>query len=252
MIDPQRIVELGRQLGISADQIRTIDAEKHRYTRIVGQSPARSIPESVVWRRAALRIARELLASDSSSGTVHHVTLDVEDSLTKCRELLPGIITERIGIQCHEVRVSADTAHVVSVWCKLADGAPATAEQAESIRTAAVAFLAPLEARLGRLEIVSGPPEPHLSSVILMAVRTQSPISDEDLVELVRRRGAAAIGLTDVRRILDRLAKLGLVIYQTDLKAYAITEEGLRQVPGRRRRNSPDIQRALALRRRRH
>ena len=85
--------------------------------------------------------------------------------------------------------------------------------------------------------------------MILRGVKTGSPATAESLADRLRQSRTLIPDLTWLRRKLDTLRREGLVV-RISSGAYAMTEKGLGIVPHGRSRSSSDVERVLALARR--
>ncbi len=88
------------------------------------------------------------------------------------------------------------------------------------------------------------------SPMILRRLKTNSPTTSESLAERLRKDRVMIPNLEWLQTKLDTLRRKGLIARAED-GTYAMTEEGLRIVPHGRSRSSSDIERALALSRKR-
>ena len=85
--------------------------------------------------------------------------------------------------------------------------------------------------------------------MILRGLKVRSPATTEVIAEWLRKRGARIPDLKWLQRKLDTLRRKRLIVYMRD-GTYAMAEEGLRIVPHTLSRSSSDVERALALSRR--
>lgn len=85
--------------------------------------------------------------------------------------------------------------------------------------------------------------------VVLRSVKVVQPATVESVTNEISRQGFAAVPPRWVKAQLDRLRRHGLVVWQHDV--YSITSAGLLILPVSRGRLSSDVERALALGKRR-
>ncbi|MFC4730276.1 hypothetical protein [Salipiger abyssi] len=99
-------------------------------------------------------------------------------------------------------------------------------------------------------QIVTFKAEKNLPSptACLRVLRRHAPCSPEALTELLQLPGFDAMTLSEVRRLLDTARRKGQVIRREDGK-YILTLQCLMDLGSSRNRFSPDVSRALALRR---
>ena len=86
------------------------------------------------------------------------------------------------------------------------------------------------------------------STACLRVLRRSAPCTPEKLVELLQLPGFDAMALPEVRRFLDTARRKGQVVRRSD-GAYILSMQCLMELGSSRDRFSPDISRALALRR---
>ena len=92
-------------------------------------------------------------------------------------------------------------------------------------------------------------PEDPSDLMILRGLKVRSPASVEAIAEWLHKRGAVIPDLRWLQGKLDTLRRGRLIVYRRD-GTYAMAEEGLRIVPHTLSRSSSDVERALALSRR--
>ena len=93
-------------------------------------------------------------------------------------------------------------------------------------------------------------PEVPSNLMILRGLKARSPATIEVLAEWLRQRDALMPDLKWLQRKLDTLRRKRLIVYSRRDGTYAMAEEGLRIVPHTLSRSSSDVERALALSRR--
>ena len=98
---------------------------------------------------------------------------------------------------------------------------------------------------IGFIDLESSKPT---KSIILKYIKILSPVSLEDLVKSLDLDGYKIESKKNINNKLDLLRKKHLILRQSD-GTYAPTELALRSIPSGRYRKSTDVQRFLALRR---
>lgn len=110
-------------------------------------------------------------------------------------------------------------------------------------------YLSVLNLRLAKLEVIDSVAKPT-STTILRTIRKHAPVGQEELASALRAQSFELPGGRWLNHALDRLRKAGQVIRGQDGKYY-VTYQTLLQLGTSKRRTSPDVQRLLALGRRR-
>ncbi len=105
------------------------------------------------------------------------------------------------------------------------------------------------ELRLGTIQWLSSPSELPTLPALLRALKTLQPVNLYRLTIIIQK-SYKSVSDKWLSHKLDQLRKKGLVIWQKDSETYVLTDKALGYIPAGTRRTSSDIERALALGRR--
>lgn len=109
--------------------------------------------------------------------------------------------------------------------------------------------LKPLELSIGRVSYAVLRDDAPSEHQIIRALSTHAPTSAKGLQSQLGDMGYTVPSSRWLNRKLDFLTRNGFVVYQQSV-GFALTESGLGLLPRQEHRYSPDVQRALALARR--
>ncbi len=109
-------------------------------------------------------------------------------------------------------------------------------------------YLEKSDFHLGNIMWTSSIAEPPGNIQLLRVLKIHQPISTKELLDKFKNN--PSVNEKWMKRTLDKLRKSGFVQWQKDVKnneTYVLTGKGLMSVPAGKNRNSSDVERALAL-----
>jgi hypothetical protein len=135
---------------------------------------------------------------------------------------------------------------IADVWLRLREGALAEAAIRETIKDTVRTFLSLYQVTLGALNWDSEEKDPPSIAAILRVVKTLSPVNRSVIQDALVGADFLVPSPEWLDHKLDLLRRRGMLLRKED-GAYVLTESGLVLVPHGAYRLSSDIERALAL-----
>lgn len=175
------------------------------------------------------------------------VTVRDTQSLDDVAASLRAVMKREFPDTVTDVHVSFEDASSAVVWIESASRLESAA--LEAARLTASRALAEFDVTCKALDVVA-PPRPEPSTIaILRSVKVLAPVPTGTLQEDLDRRGFACPSERWLSHKLDTARKRGLV-WRDPQGRFSLTAEGLSVVPTSRSGSSSDVERMLALARR--
>lgn len=213
-----------------------------------------SVPESAVGKTSAENLTshRKLTFLKAKIASDLKITVEfllVRDNIQNQIESgLNALIASKFPKVIKEAFLSFNSDGVYDAWLELVEGAESDAESRAEFRSAFEKYLKNFDVKLGVLRTADEFELPTLTQ-ILRAAKRLAPVKADALFDAVQTLGIKAPSASWIERKLDILRKRKLLIRFMD-GSYSLTEAGLSTVPHSKNRSSSDIERALALGRR--
>lgn len=191
-------------------------------------------------RQKALHIAK---SAARESGLQLSMTFAVRDAIFSIQELVRTTAAFVLGSTPVSVEVKVGREGRASVIVALAN----TVEGAtDKLRQSITPLLQRAKLSLGDITIVSPIREDVSDARLLRATKILAPCDAVAVARRLKEFDEININPDAVHRRLDSLRRNGLLVYLGD-RRFALTAAGLASVPSSRRRESSDIERILAL-----
>lgn len=171
----------------------------------------------------------------------------LERSLEALEEAIESLYSVRFpGCVAHAL-LSSLSNHPAVLWVQPVQDAPEVSE--EDLREAALPVLS--QFGVDDLEVLKSRATRELTSpAVLRRTKALAPVKIRQLEAALAADGFELRSVRQVANILDQLRKKGLIV-RSDSGHFALTQMGLSAVPHGLRRSSSDVERVLALGRRR-
>jgi hypothetical protein len=225
-------------------------ADADLVVRLDGFAAGASASYAARRRRIVNRIVREW------AGRMHLrpiVIFNWSDGIARIEEAIKAVLRSSFGVEPETVRVTVGKHSLVDVNATFVDSVPIKGFQSQQIRSLVEALVVGAGARMREgglyLSIPSSAEASPTLAEIIRAVRVTQPTSLEQLITFFRERGFPRLAPGILNGQLDLARQRGLVA-QMNGKLFAVTAQGIAANPSTTRRTSPDIERALALGRR--
>lgn len=236
MSETENLITLITQSGLSliGDPVEDPDVDGGLivFVKATGQKPA-LIPGLIA------KLERRLIAEGRQVKIV-----EPNPSWAQIESFLSASIKARLPDLNLDLTVAAGHGQA-AIWVSLP--VTALAESKDAVSDAIRRFLSQLgiEDQIITFKAEKNHPSP---TACLRVLRRYAPCSPEALTELLQLPGFDTMTLPEVRRLLDTARRKGQVIRREDGK-YILTLQCLMDLGSSRNRFSPDVSRALALRR---
>lgn len=157
-----------------------------------------------------------------------------------------ALLKNTFGETISDCYVSFPEAALAEIWLDLSQSDP---RNLASIKLKTIEYLKLFDTKLAQIHWSHIEKEQPSNPVILRAVKTTAPASVTEVQEIMEEKGFGVPSSDWLNGKLDLLRKNGMLIRQEN-GSYVLTDKGLRLVPHGNFRSSSDIERALALGRR--
>ncbi len=219
--------------------------------RLDGFAAGASLPYAARRRRVVNRLVRQW------AGRIHLrplVLFKWSDAIARVEVAIKAVLSSSFGAEPEAVSVAVGKHSLVSVNATFIDPLPMKGPQIQQIRSLLERILKSAGGRLRERGLYISVPHPvgtvPTLAEIIRAVRVAQPATLEQLAASFKQRGFAELTSGVLNSQLD-LARMRGLLTQTNGRFFALTARGIAASPPTTGRKSPDIERALALGRRR-
>ena len=232
--------QVAHSLGVPEEQILcTLDGNVLAVT-VTGELRGRSAQNATRRRQQALSVARRIVAN---SDLQLSITFATHDAISVMENLVRTNTEFTLGHAPEAVHISVGRTGRTSVVV-------AMSKVDDNAKTRLTRVLTPLLHSAGlslvAVSLVSPMREDVSDARLLRAAKILSPCDGAAVAGRLKQMDDIDIAADLVHRRLDVLRQKGLLVYLGD-RAFALTVKGLASVPTSSRRDSSDIERALAL-----
>jgi hypothetical protein len=231
---------VAHSLKVPEERIRcTLDGDVLVVT-VTGELRGRSVRNATRRRQRALGLAKRIAANSDLRVSF---TFAVRDAIATIEDLVRTNTSFALGRNPEAVHIDIKKAGQTTVVVAM----PGIEDGAESrLKSIIAPLLHSSGLSLASLSLVSPSREDVTDARLLRAAKILSPCDGAAVARRLKENERIDIAADLVHRRLDILRQKGLLVYLGD-RRFALTLKGLASVPTSTRRNSSDIERALAL-----
>lgn len=159
---------------------------------------------------------------------------------------LCALLRDNFGEAVEDCYVSLPEEKFAEIWIDLTDF---SLVNSESLKSKVIEYLELFDKKLRFIHWSGEKKEKPSNPIILRAVKTAAPAEVAEIQKIIEMKGLFVPSSEWLNGKLDLLRKNDMLLRQQD-KTYVLTHKGLRLVPHGNFKSSSDIERALALGRR--
>jgi hypothetical protein len=241
---------ISKQAHVPEDSVLISAGDGDLVVRLGGFAAGASLSYAARRRRIVIKIVRDWAGPARPRPLV---VFGWSDGIARVEAAVKAVLLSSLGVEPETVSVEVGKHSLVKVAATFVDPIPTKGTHSLEIRSLVETLVTGAGGRLRKqglyLSIPGSKKACPTIAEIVRSVRISQPVSLNQLIEFFRMREFPELAHGVLNGQLDVARQRGLVT-QMNGQLFAVTAKGIAANPSTKRRTSPDIERALALGRR--